>query len=89
MNRPLLSLRNLGPVSVPWLEAVGVRSGDDLARVGPVEAYLRAKAAYPERVTLNLLYALQGALLDLPWNKLACAAPESAAEGGRALASAS
>ena len=28
------------------------------------------KLAYPDRVSLNLLYALQGALLDLPWNEL-------------------
>jgi GNAT superfamily N-acetyltransferase len=38
--------------------------------LGVVEAYIRVKAAYPERVSLNLLYALQGALMDLPWNEI-------------------
>lgn len=35
-----------------------------------IETYRRIKAAYPERATLNLLYSLQAALLDLPWTEL-------------------
>jgi DNA transformation protein len=38
--------------------------------LGVVATYKRVKAAYPEKVSLNLLYALQAALLDLPWNEL-------------------
>jgi DNA transformation protein len=43
---------------------------DHVAALGVVEAYKRVKAAYPEKVSLNLLYGLQAALLDLPWNEL-------------------
>ena len=43
---------------------------DDVASLGVVETYKRVKAAYPEKVSLNLLFALQAALFDLPWNEL-------------------
>jgi DNA transformation protein len=63
-------MKNMGPKSSEWLASVGVHSLDDIARVGVVETYQRVKAAYPEKVSLNLLYGLQAALLDLPWNEL-------------------
>ena len=66
----LTSLRNIGPKSAGWLESVGIHTIDDLFDFGAVKAYQMVKLAYPDRVTLNLLYALQGALLDLPWNEL-------------------
>ena len=43
---------------------------DDVAKSGVVETYKRVKAAYPEKVTLNMLWGLQAALLDIPWNEL-------------------
>jgi DNA transformation protein len=43
---------------------------DDVVNLGVVETYKRVKAAYPEKVSLNLLYALQAAIFDLPWNEL-------------------
>jgi DNA transformation protein and related proteins len=67
---PEKRLRNLGAQSSQWLAAVGIETEEDLAQLGAVEAYRRARAAYPERVSLNLLWALEGALLDLPWNAL-------------------
>lgn len=66
----LRSLKNIGDTTAVWLNAVGIHSEDDLIELGPVEAYRRVKDAFPEKATLNLLYALQGALLDLPWNEL-------------------
>jgi DNA transformation protein len=63
-------VRNLGPKSSEWLASVGVYTLDDVAKLGVVETYKRVKAAYPEKVSLNLLYGLQAALLDLPWNEL-------------------
>ena len=63
-------MKNMGPKSREWLASVGVHSLDDVARVGVVETYQRVKAAYPEKVSLNLLYGIQAALLDLPWNEL-------------------
>jgi hypothetical protein len=70
MAPKLEDLPNIGPRSAAWLRAVGVKTLDDLFDLGPVAAYRLVKEAFPERVSLNLLYALQGALLDLPWNEL-------------------
>ena len=63
-------MRNIGPKSSEWLASVGVYTLDDVVNQGVVETYKRVKAAYPEKVSLNLLYGLQAALLDLPWNEL-------------------
>ena len=63
-------MKNLGPKSTEWLASIGVHSLDDVAKIGVVETYKRVKAAYPEKVTLNMLWGLQAALLDIPWNEL-------------------
>jgi len=63
-------MKNLGPKSREWLASVGVSTLDDVANLGVVETYKRVKAAYPEKVTLNMLWGLQAALLDIPWNEL-------------------
>jgi DNA transformation protein len=60
----------MGPKSKQWLASIGVHTMDDVVNLGVVETYKRVKAAYPEKVSPNLLYALQAALLDLPWNEL-------------------
>ncbi|MGQ0586116.1 MAG: TfoX/Sxy family protein [Gammaproteobacteria bacterium] len=62
-------LPNLGPVSSRWLASVGIRRRSDLIRVGPVEAWLRVKAA-GHKPSLNLLWALAGAERGLRWSKL-------------------
>ena len=51
-------MRNIGPKSKQWLASIGVHTLDDVASLGVVETYKRVKAAYPEKVSLNLLYAL-------------------------------
>lgn len=63
------ALKNLGPVSTRWLASVGIRRRADLIRLGPVEAFLRVKAA-GHKPSLNLLWALAGAERGLRWNKL-------------------
>lgn len=62
-------LLNLGPKSAHWLEQVGIRTLGDLKQTGAVAAYLMAKQQEP-KCSLNLLYALEGALTGVPWNKL-------------------
>ena len=59
-------MRNIGPKSAAWLRQVGLRSLDDLAAVGTVDAYMRVKRA-GFKPGLNLLYAIEGALLDCHW----------------------
>lgn len=73
----LQSLPNLGPASAGWLAAIGIRNRVDLAELGAVDAYLEARHAFPGRVTLNLLYALQGALLGIGWRDLPASLKES------------
>jgi DNA transformation protein and related proteins len=63
-------VKNIGPKSSEWLASVGIHTLDDVAKIGVVESYRRVKVAYPDKVSLNLLYGLQAALLDLPWNEL-------------------
>lgn len=62
-------LLNLGPQSIRWLEQVGIRTLGDLKRTGAVAAYLLAKQRQP-KCSLNLLYALEGALTGVRWNQL-------------------
>jgi DNA transformation protein and related proteins len=62
-------LKNIGPVSRGWLGEVGIQKRADLIRLGPVEAFLRVRAA-GHRPSLNLLWALAGAERGLPWSKL-------------------
>jgi DNA transformation protein len=69
MESDLLSLKNLGNTSVNWLRTVGVHSRDDLARLGPVATYNRIRER-GIRVSRVLLYALQGALMNIHWNEL-------------------
>jgi hypothetical protein len=62
-------LRNIGPKSAAWLRQVGLRTEADLVAVGPVEAYMRVRRA-GFKPTLNLLYALEGALRDCHWQEV-------------------
>ena len=63
-------MKNMGPKSSQWLASVGIYTLDDVAHLGVVETYKRVKAAYPDKVSLNLLWGLQAALLGLPWSEL-------------------
>ena len=65
----LLELKNLGMASVNILQAIGVHTYEDLAEVGAVEAYRRIKTR-GIHVSKVMLYALQGALMDVHWNDL-------------------
>lgn len=65
----LLQLKNLGMASVNILRAIGINTLADLQRMGAVEAYRRIKAR-DINVSKVMLYALQGALMDVHWNDL-------------------
>lgn len=65
----LLELKNLGMASVNILHAIGVNTYEDLAQIGAVEAYRRVKSRGIQ-VSKVMLYALQGALVDVHWNEL-------------------
>lgn len=67
MNDELLHLKNLGKTSARWLHAVGIHSIADLRRVGAATAYGAVKRR-GFRASRVLLYAIEGALLDVHWN---------------------
>ena len=69
MNDELQHLKNLGKTSAQWLHAVGIHSAADLRRLGAVDAY-RAVKARGFRASKVLLYAIEGALLDVHWNDI-------------------
>lgn len=84
------ALANLGPKSAAVLVAAGIESFEHLKQLGAVAAYARAKRA-DASVSLNLLWALEGALTGLPWQAVAnehrtslLLALESHQNGGRA-----
>jgi DNA transformation protein len=68
--KALAALANLGPRSAEALVAAGIVSFADLQRLGSVAAYAQVKRVDP-RVTLNLLWALEGTLSGLPWQVVA------------------
>ena len=59
-------LHNLGPKTAVMLSALGVTCRADIERWGSVGIFLRLRSD-GARPSLNLLYALEGALLDRDW----------------------
>lgn len=68
-TQELIELKNLGAASVNILRAIGVNTYDDLKAMGSVQAYRRIKAR-GINVSKVMLYALEGALLDIHWKAL-------------------
>lgn len=66
---PLESLKNLGPASAAWLREAGIHTREQLARLGPVEAFLRVQQT-GRQPSVNLLYAMAGALAGCRWDRL-------------------
>jgi hypothetical protein len=62
-------MKNIGPQSAKWLAAVGILTKHDLEHTGAVAAF-RLMKEHGYNVTPVMLYALQGALMDLHWNRL-------------------
>jgi DNA transformation protein and related proteins len=67
---PLAALANLGPKSQQALAAAGITSLEQLRKLGSVAAYSKVKRA-GVNVSLNLLWALEGALTEMHWQEVA------------------
>ena len=70
-------IKNMGPKSRVWLHEIGINTLEDLKTIGAVEAYRRLKIAFPTEITLNMLWGLQAAILNISWKNLT---PEMKAE---------
>lgn len=65
----LAELPNLGAHSAKMLAAAGISTRSQLEELGPVKAFLAAKQA-GGKPTMNLLWAIAGALTDQKWDTL-------------------
>ena len=63
-------LRNLGPKSQAMLAAAGITTLEQLRHLGSIRAYRLVKAT-GANASLNLLWALEGALASQPWQEVA------------------
>lgn len=70
MTNPLPKIRRLGPKTIGRLGEIGIHTQADLEDMGAVEAYKRLKALYPDKITLNALWGLQAAILNIDWNTI-------------------
>lgn len=62
-------IRNIGPKSAAWLRQVGVRTEEEVKSLGSIEVYFKVKKA-GFKASLNLLYALEGAVLGCHWTEV-------------------
>lgn len=83
-DRPLEALTNLGKISARQLAEIGINTESELRSVGAAAAYLKLKDHFGRGVSLNYLYALDGALKGVRWDLM----PETERAAVRAEASA-
>jgi len=62
-------MRNIGRVSRSWLHQIEIYSLDELRTCGSIRVYCMIKSLQPE-ASLNLLWALEGAILDIDWRDI-------------------
>ena len=70
MPLDLAQLPNLGPKSQQMLNAAGIPTVEQLQALGSVAAYAQVKRHDPH-ASLNLLWALEGALSGMRWQNVA------------------
>ncbi len=69
MSATTVKIRNVGPKSAAWLRQVGIKTDDEVKAIGSLETFMKVKRA-GFKPSLNLLYALEGAVLDCHWTAL-------------------
>lgn len=69
-NKTLADLPGLGPKSQQMLARAGITTLARLRQLGAVAAYARVKQV-DVKASLNLLWALEGALTDQHWQQVA------------------
>ncbi len=73
MSKPVTSiadLPNFGPKSQQMLEQAGIKTIEQLRRLGAIRAYLKVKHS-GGNASLNLLWAMEGALTGQHWQEVA------------------
>ena len=89
MSVAAVKIRNVGPKSAAWLRQVGIRTEEEVKAIGSIEVFFKVKKA-GFKASLNLLYALEGAVLGCHWTEVSTERRSelllevSAREGGKA-----
>ena len=66
----IAELKGLGPATAQRLELVGITTAEQLETAGAVGAYNLLKAAFPDWTSLNALWGMQAALMEIDWRQL-------------------
>lgn len=69
-ERPVASLRNLGPKSAMMLAEAGIRTVGELRALGPARAYARVWETRKRGASLNLLWSMAAGLDDRGWQEV-------------------
>ncbi|MBX7146837.1 MAG: TfoX/Sxy family protein [Alphaproteobacteria bacterium] len=69
-SKCLSDMKNLGAVSVRQLYEIDIKTPKQLKKLGAVETWYRLKMVFGKGITLNFLYALEGAIQNCDWRKL-------------------
>jgi hypothetical protein len=70
-------MKGLGPITSERLVTVDIGTSDQLEEIGAVGAYRLLMYAFPEWVSLNALWGMQSALMEIDWRYLPDAMKES------------
>jgi DNA transformation protein and related proteins len=63
-------MHGLGPASARMLREAGITKGEQLREIGAAEAFARVQFLNPSAVSLNLLWALHGAIYGVDWRSI-------------------
>ena len=66
----IADLAGIGPKSAERLVVVGIASFEQLDELGAVGAYLLLKDAFTKWTSLNALWGIQAALMEIDWREL-------------------
>ena len=66
----IADLRGLGPKTAKRLSLVGIDTAAQLEEIGAVGAYRLLKDAFPGWTSLNSLWGIQAALMEIVWRQL-------------------
>lgn len=69
-NMKISDMKNLGAVNEEKLHSVGIQSAEELRAIGTEKAYLLVKHLVDDDACLHFLYALEGAMQDIPKKEL-------------------
>ena len=73
-------MKGLGPKTSERLLRVGVDSSEELEKLGAVGAFRLLRDAFPEWASLNALWGMHAALMEIDWRALPEAVKDSLLE---------